>query len=80
MSAAVQDTGYDVVFLLDATVDRAAFDWMKSYVNDMAGAFDMTSGEYRVGAMTYGSDVISEFPLNGVASVQDVRRMVNGFR
>ena len=59
-----KDTGYDVVFMLDGTVDNRRFAWMRDFVKDYASQMDIDSGDYRVGAMTYTTSPTLGFNIN----------------
>lgn len=59
-----KDTGIDVVFMMDATVNNQIFGWMKKFVRDFIIDADVESGEWRVGGMTFGQRTKTEFNLN----------------
>jgi hypothetical protein len=48
-------TGFDVIFMLDATVPDDIFDWMDTFTQDFVRQIDVDSGDWRVGAMTFGT-------------------------
>ena len=58
------DTGYDLIFMLDGTVNNRVFNWMKNFVRNYASQLPIDSGEYRVGAMTYANRPNGQFQLN----------------
>ena len=60
----VRDTGYDLIFMLDGTVNNRVFTWMKNFVRNYASQLPIDSGEYRVGAMTYANTPDGQFQLN----------------
>ena len=59
-----RDTGTDLVFMLDGTVNDQIFGWMKNFVRSFASQIDVDGGEYRVGAMTFTSRPSVQFHLN----------------
>ncbi|XP_041374199.1 uncharacterized protein LOC121387240 [Gigantopelta aegis] len=67
-----KDTGYDVVFMLDGTVDNRRFNWMKDFVKNYASQMDVDSGDYRVGAMTYTRSQNLGFNMNDHLFQSDV--------
>ena len=58
------DTGVDLVFMLDGTVNNQIFGWMKNFVRDFVSQLDVDNGQYRVGAMTYTDRPSAQFQLN----------------
>ena len=58
------DRGYDLIFMLDGTVNNRVFTWMKNFVRNYASQLPIDSGEYRVGAMTYANTPDGQFQLN----------------
>ncbi|CAG5124867.1 unnamed protein product, partial [Candidula unifasciata] len=58
------ETGTDVVFILDSSVDNRIFDWMKTFVKDFVLQLDVDSGRWKVGALTFDSRARAVFHLN----------------
>lgn len=58
------ETGTDVVFMLDSSVDSNTFDWMKSIAKDFLLQADVDSGQWRVGGLTFDSRARPDFQLN----------------
>lgn len=49
-------TGYDVILVLDSSVDRRTFDYMKKYANKLVDKLSVDNEEYRVGVMRYSTN------------------------
>ena len=58
------ETGTDLVFMLDGTVNEETFGWMKNFVRNFASQLPVDDGEYRVGAMAFTSRPSVQFHLN----------------
>ncbi|KAK7502428.1 hypothetical protein BaRGS_00006381, partial [Batillaria attramentaria] len=80
MENVYSDTGYDVVFMLDSTVNDQIFGWMKDFVRRFAGQLRIDNGIYRVGAMTFTSRPNVEFHLNRYNFQDEVMGAVDKFR
>lgn len=57
-------TGYDVVLVLDSSVDRSTFDFMKRYAKDLVDKLSIDNNEYRVGVMRYSTYPAVQFNLD----------------
>ncbi|XP_046556006.1 collagen alpha-3(VI) chain-like [Haliotis rubra] len=61
---AYSDTGYDIIFMFDGTVNNRYFGWMQNFAHNFASQMDIDSGEFRVGAMTFNRGQNLVFNLN----------------
>uniref|UniRef100_A0A8C9TJK8 Collagen type XII alpha 1 chain n=1 Tax=Scleropages formosus TaxID=113540 RepID=A0A8C9TJK8_SCLFO len=69
----------DLVFLVDGSwsVGRENFKFIRSFINAMAGAFDIGEDKTRVGVVQYSTDTRTEFNLNQYNRRGDVLRAIN---
>ena len=66
------DTGYDVIFMLDGTVNQQIFGWMTGFVRNFASEMEIDTGEYRVGGMTFTRSPRVAWNLNDYGYEDDV--------
>ncbi|XP_076874166.1 collagen alpha-1(XII) chain isoform X2 [Brachyhypopomus gauderio] len=69
----------DVVFLVDGSwgVGRDNFKHVRSFVSDVAGAFDIGEDKSRVGVVQYSTDARTEFTLTQYLRRGDLLRAIN---
>ncbi|XP_076459446.1 LOW QUALITY PROTEIN: uncharacterized protein LOC143292771 [Babylonia areolata] len=60
----IRETGTDMVFMLDGTVNNQIFGWMKNFVKDFVSLLNIDGGEYRVAALIFTSRPAVQFHLN----------------
>lgn len=58
------DTGFDVIFMLDGTVNRQIYGWFKNFAKNFANTMNIDSGEFRVGGMAFTRSPNMGFQLN----------------
>lgn len=75
-----RDTGYDLVVIMDSSVNTNYFDWMKDFTKDLTDNIDIDNDEYRVGVLRYSTDSSVQFNLNDYNSGNDVKNAVDGVK
>ncbi|XP_025106489.1 collagen alpha-3(VI) chain-like isoform X11 [Pomacea canaliculata] len=75
-----KDTGTDLVFMLDSSVNDQIFGWMKNFVRRFAGQVPVDDGDYRIGAMTFSNSPSVQFHLNRYHFQDEVLNAVNDLR
>ncbi|XP_067687441.1 collagen alpha-6(VI) chain-like [Haliotis asinina] len=58
------EDGYDIVFMLDMSVDRIYYGWMTNLSSEIVDQLNIFSGQYRIGAITYSRLPKLRFHLN----------------
>ncbi|KAK3083543.1 hypothetical protein FSP39_025167 [Pinctada imbricata] len=81
-TAAPLDSGYDVVIVMDSSVPRDTFDWMKGFVRSISESFSIDNEEYKVGVLRYSSYPEVQWNLREYSTKNDIIRAVNriGYR
>lgn len=75
-----RDTGYDLVVIMDSSVNTNYFDWMKSFTKDLADNVNIDDDEFRVGVLRYSTESSVQFNLNDFKSSPDVKNAVDNVR
>ncbi|XP_038127547.1 collagen alpha-1(XII) chain isoform X1 [Cyprinodon tularosa] len=69
----------DLVFLVDGSwsVGRENFQYIRSFISSLAGAFDIGEDKTRVAVVQYSSDTRTEFPLTRYTRRGDLLQAIN---
>lgn len=78
MLTAYKETGYDVIFMLDGTVNDRTFTWMTDLVKNMANEVSdqVNDGTYRLGGMTFTRSPDVGFQLDDYGFSDDYQNAV----
>ncbi|KAL3854733.1 hypothetical protein ACJMK2_013983 [Sinanodonta woodiana] len=69
--------GYDLVMVLDSSVNSSTFNWMMDVARDTIRELSIDDEEWRVGLVTYSTNPNREFNLNQYKKKADVLRQVD---
>ncbi|CAG2185535.1 COL6A [Mytilus edulis] len=72
-----QETGYDLVVILDSSVSQEYFDWMTTFTKNLADTVSIDNDEFRVGLLRYSTDSNVQFNLKDYQSSGDVQNAVD---
>ncbi|KAK3599021.1 hypothetical protein CHS0354_012500 [Potamilus streckersoni] len=74
--------GYDLVMVLDSSVNSSTFNWMMDVTKDTIKELNIDDEEWRVGIVTYSTNPNREFNLNQYKKKSEVLRQVDriGYR
>lgn len=70
-------TGYDVVLVLDSSVDRSTFNFMKRYAKDLVDKLSIDNNEYRVGVLKYSTNPDVQFNLDTYDQKKSIKNRID---
>lgn len=70
-------TGYDVVLLMDSSVPKNTYQFMKEYAKELVDGFSIEDEEYRVGLMRYSTEADVQFDLDEYTTSKDIKLAID---
>ena len=69
-----------MVVVLDSSVSKEYFDWMKTFTRNLAGVLSVDDDEFRIGLLRYSTDADPQFGLDDYSKSNDIMDAVDNVR
>ncbi|KAJ8319985.1 hypothetical protein KUTeg_001572 [Tegillarca granosa] len=70
-------TAYDLVIVMDSSVNRRTYRWMLAFVKNLTGQLNIDNGEFRVGLLRYSTSADVQFNLEDYTTRNDINPAVD---